>query len=905
METVLLYVFLIGTTSDSLPIKLDSAYYRYEVVDYDTTTDSISTPIELDTITGDMSTLRISGAKDFSFDAKKGFDQGLTVDIAGDVEGVGIEGSLSDKATPSSTVRLSEIEKVSLRVFTKNLSGGVGNLTLELPFGIKDEIRGARLGIYTEDLKRQINASYAVNRGIYTRIQLKGEEGKQSPYFLDGAVIAGSERVFIAQGISQPVLLSRDTDYDIDYENGIVSFTNTHVITSHSRIEVEYQKAIEDYLNTYQQADGTFNIGKVTIQGLYRASIDDKNDPLTFVLSQEEIDSLALTGDSTRILHTYADTSSEGSYILEEGYFIYVGPGNGEYDVTFFYVGEGNGDYIYDPTLNAFSYQGSGAGNYSPTKNLPLPRREEFYALSTALYEALTLQVYGSRVDENTFSQLDDGNNDGIGYSAQLDKTAGFVTIKGRYGRYNENFFSPLSREDIDYNFVWNTQEPLEEIAEFSLGLAPADFLSMDAGYGVINKKHKRRFINFRPFFFVFGYESIDSLNKYSAGLTKSFAKLLLTGRYEKYESVQIINYAAQYELSRNINLSLNGQFDRDSTSSGLANTFHFNTQPVRLSLGHRSLNDTNFYFGSAGVNYTHKGFSIFSDLQQTQRYSQKRDETYIKVEEGEGDYVYDPLTATYIEKDGGDYIRRIFLLPDFSRVITRNFGVEIAYDRELYDGSGRFYYIDEDNFRSHSEDIILHAALLPYDLSLQLRQEKRDDSRYVLATNSRYERAVILSPSIHTLAGRFEFETMTDLIGENEKEHRDTYRGEISYDIIQRPVIRPKIGYTYSRMRSEYFSDLDIRQNAPKSGILFSFPLRKLRGKIETAAELIYRLYNVDDIPFFFAANEPEGLSTILSAMMSFGVGANTVFNLIYRVEFRPNERPNQNLRLQSRIRF
>ncbi|MDH4211716.1 MAG: hypothetical protein OEV79_09765 [candidate division WOR-3 bacterium] len=905
MEMVLLYMFLTGTISDTVPIDLDSAYYRYEVVDYDTTIEKTSEVVRFDTIGEDMSNLRISGAKDFSFDAKQGFDQGLKVDIVGDVEGVGIEGNLSDKATPSSTVRLSEIERISLKVFTKNFSGGVGNLTLDLPFGIRDEIRGARVGVHTEDYGRQMNASYAVNRGIYARTQFAGEEGKQSPYFLEGAVIAGSERVFIAQGISPPVLLSRDTDYDIDYETGIISFTNNHVITSHTRIEVEYQKAIEDYLNTYQQADGQYSIGGVDIRGLYRASIDDKNDPLTFVLSQEEIDSLALTGDSARILHTYADTSSEGSYILENDRFVYVGQGSGDYDVTFFYVGEGNGDYIYDPALSAFSYQGPGLGNYSPTKNLPLPRREEFYAFSTEFYDALKLQVYGSRLDKNTFSGLDDENNDGTGFSAHLNKTLGFMTIGGNYSRYGDDFFSPRSREDIDYNYVWNTNETLEELADFSLGLAPKAFLKIDAGYGVLNRKHKRRFVNFRPFFFVFGYESIDSLNKYSAGFTKRFARLLLMSRYEKYGSVQLVNYGTQYEITKDIAIGLNGLFDKDSTSSGLANTFNLNTQPFRLSLGHRSLNDTTFYFGNAGINYTYRGFSLFSDLQQTQRYSQKRDETYIKVDEGEGDYVYDPVTDTYIEKEGGDYVRRIFLLPDFTRVITRNFGVEVAYNREFYDANGRFYYIDEENFRSHSEDIILHLALTSYDISLQLRQDIQDDSRYVLATNSSYERAVILSPSINAAAGRFEFQTTTDLIGENEKEHRNTYRGEISYDVIQRPLVRPKAGYTYSTMRSQYFSELDVRQHAPKSGLLLSFPLRRLRGKFETTAEFVYRLYNMGDIPFFFAANEPEGLTTILSALASFGVGANTVFNLIYRVEFRPGERPNQNLRLQSRIRF
>lgn len=905
MKMVLLYAFLTETISDTIPVNLDSAYYRYEAVDYDTAVEERITVARSDTTDEDMSKLRISGVKDFSFDAKQGFDQGLKVDITGEVEGIRIEGNLSDKTTPSSTVRLSEIERISLKVSTRNFSGGVGNLTLDLPFGIRDEIRGARAGVHTEDHARHVNVSYAVNRGIYARLQFDGEEGKQSPYFLDGAVIAGSERVFIAHGVSQPVLLSRDTDYDIDYENGILSFANNHIITSHTRIEVEYQRAIEDYLNTYQQADGRFNVGRVDVRALYRASIDDQDSPLTFVLSREEIDSLALAGDSARILHTYADTSSEGSYILENDLFVYVGQGNGEYEVTFFYVGEGNGDYIYDPIIGGFSYQGPGLGNYSPTKNLPLPRREEFYALSTEFYEAIKVQVYGSMLDKNTFSALDDADNFGTAYTAHLNKTLGFVTVGGSYSRYGDDFFSPRSREDIDYRYTWNTTETLEELADFSLGLAPKDFLKIDAGYGLLNRKHRRRFVHFRPFFFTFGYESIDTLNKYSASFTQRFTRLLLTGRYERYGSVQIVNYGTQYDFNKDITISINGLFDKDSINSGIANTFNFTTPPIRLSLGHRSLNDTTFYFGNIGINYTYRGISLLGDLQQSQRYSQMRDETFIKVDEGEGDYVYDPVTNTYIEKEGGDYIKKIFLLPDYTRVITRNFGAEVAYNSKFYDASGRFYYMDEENFRSHREDVLLHLSMENYDVSLQLRQDIRDDARYVLATNSSYERGLILSPSVSALAGRFEFQTLTDLIGGNEKEHRNTYRAEISYDVIQRPLVRPKAGYAYSTMRSQYFTELDIRQHAPKFGLLVSFPLRALRGKIETGAEFVYRLYNIDDIPFFFTANEPKGLTTVLNMLTSFGVGANTIFNLIYRIEFRPDERFKQNLRLQSRIRF
>jgi hypothetical protein len=886
-------------------MELDSAYYRYEVIPFDTSFQELPTAALFDTLDVREGSLKISGAKDFSFDVAQGFDQGLKVDITGEVEGVGIEGNLSDKATPSSTVPISEIERISLKVFTKNFSGGVGNLTLELPFGITDEIRGGRIGIHSEDKNKNLSAAYAINRGMFVRTRFIGEEGKQSPYFLSGPVIAGSERVYITQGLARPVILSRDTDYTVDYENGILSFTNRNVITSHTRIEVEYKRAIEDYTNTYAQTNGALVLGKINTYAVYRVSADDENDPLTFTLSPVEIESLALTGDSARVLHTYADTSAEGSYNIQDNHFVFVGQGNGDYDVTFFYVGERNGEYIYDPVLSAFTYQGPQLGNYSPTKALPLPRREEFFALGAELFESVTVGVFASRRDQNTFSGIDDEDNNGFGYRTQLDKRIGILSLKGNYLKYSDNFFSPTSREAVDYRYVWNSDDTLKEIAELSVGLTPKDFLNMEIGYGMLNREYHRKHITLQPFFFVFGYEGIDTLDRFFAGFSKRYKAFNANGRYEMYGAVRILNYGAQYSFSKNLSLGLAGAYDRDTLATGISNTLNLTTPILVLSVGHRSVSDTTFLFGNATVSYLHKGLSLNGDLQQSQRYSQKRDEAYIKVENGKGDYVYDPITNTYIKKEGGDYVRKIYLLPDFTRVITRNFGIDIGYTISSYTMNGRFYYVDEEDFRSHREDLAFNLRASPYDITLNLSQNSQNDARYALARSSTLERTATLVSSVGAFSSRLEVQSVSDKTGEQERERRNTYRGEMSYDVLTRPVLRPKIGYAHSRIYSEYFAELDIRQHAPKTGLLFSLPLKTIKGKIETTAEFVYRLYNIEDVPFFFAANEPKGLTTALGAFASFGVGANTIFSLIYRIEFRPDDDPNQSLRLQSRIRF
>jgi len=905
MGLVIIYIAISATNSEPAIISLDSAYYRYVVIPYDTSFSTLPAATAADTAGSSDGALRISGAKDFSFDVKQGFDQGLKVDITGEVEGVGVEGSLSDKAAPSSTVPISEIERISLKVFTKNFSGGVGNLTLELPFGITDEIRGGRVGVHSADRKKSISASYAINRGNFVRTRFAGEEGKQSPYFLAGPVIAGSERVYLTQGLAQPSLLTRDTDYTLDYENGILSFTNRNIITSRTRIEIEYKQAIEDYLNTYQQTDGLLALSPMNVRALYRSSSDDKDNPLTFTPSPAELESLALAGDTARVLHTYADTSSEGSYVIQDDHFVYAGQGNGDYDVTFFYAGENNGEYVYEPALGAFVFRGSNLGNYSPTKELPLPRREDFVGVGADFFEAISMEVYGSRLDKNTFSAINDDDNNGFGYRTGVNKTLGVFSVKGNYLKYSDTFLPPTSREEIDYQYVWNTEDTLRELADISLGVAATDFLRIETGYGLLNREHRRKFVTIHPFFFVIGYEGIDTLNRYFAGFFKNYTRLQLNARYETYRSVHILNYGTRYSFDKNISLSLVGGYDRDTISTGITNTVTFSTPLANLSIGHRSLNDTTFLFGNAIIDYTYRGFSLHGDLQQSQRYSQKRNETYVKVQEGEGDYVYDPVTNTYIKKEGGDYVRRVFLLPDFTRVITRNFGVEAGYTRRSYDMKGRFYYIDETDFLSHTEDIAFNLRVAPYDITLNLRQSLEDDARYALARNFSIDRIASLIPSIGNFSGRLEVQLTSDKIGEVESERRYAYRGTASYDILSRPTVRPKIGYTYSTIYSQYFADLDIQQHAPNTGILFSLPLQSIKGKIETTAELIYRIYNMEDIPFFFAANEPSGLTTALGAFLSFGVGANTLFSLIYRVEFRPNDDPIQNLRLQSRIRF
>ncbi len=891
--------------NDTTSFTLDSVYYRYQVVYIDTSPyDSLFIPVPLDTIKQESEGMRISGTKDFSYDIDRGFNQGLKVDITGEIEGVGIEGNLSDKATSSSTIQISEVEKMSLKVFTKNFYGGIGNLTLDLPFGIQDEIQGGRIGLHVKDRESTIGVSYAVNRGSFKRMRFSGEEGKQSPYLLEGSVIAGSERVHLAQGIEPSALLKRDEDYTIDYERGIISFSNKIIITNHSRIEVEYQQAIDDYPNIYTESDGRTRIGNTVFIGMYRRKYDEKENPLTFTMSSAEIESLKITGDKSTVLHTYADTSSEGAYIIQDEHFVYVGEGNGDYNVTFFYVGENNGEYIYDPTIKAFTYQGPGLGNYSPTKFTPLPEKDEFYGIGMNMLETFRLNIYGSHFDKNTFSSIDDDDNFGIGYQANVGKTVGIFTVDGQYIFYDEKFFMPKGKENIDYHYQWNTEEPLKQMGNVALAITPTTFFQIGLGYGVLNRKHKRKSLILRPFFFHFGYEGVDSINKYFAGIRKKQGKFLFNSRYENFEKSHLLDYSIKYAMTENTTFGISGSYDKDTTNRGITTVLELSTSPLSLSLGRRLYNDTTFLFGDAMINIRYKGASLLGNLQQSQRYSQKRDETYIKVEEGKGNYVYDPVTATYIEKEGGDYIKKTFLLYEFERVVSKTYSIEAGYTKSIFEVNGRFHYVDEKDFTSNTDDLMFSMSNEEYDVEFNFSRDIVEDARYALYKSSSSDRLFSFKPSYKGLSVCAEIEERLEKSGELVREKRNSSGGEIAYRVISKPLLRPLVGYSYSKIFSNYFEGLDIRLHTPKTSLLFGVPL-KTKGRIEFTGELVYRIYNVEEIPYFFTATEPSGLTKLFYATASLGVGDNTIFSLIYKLESPPEQKLSHNLRLQTKIRF
>ncbi|MCX7995573.1 MAG: hypothetical protein N3A65_07375 [candidate division WOR-3 bacterium] len=900
-------LFILITTPNSEPdtlYKLDSVYYNFRPVEIDTglLEEKLYTPVISAESRMDSGWLTISGIKDFSFDIEEGFNQGLKLHVGGELEGVRIKGALSDEGTDMPTRRLSDIEKIRLELWTKNFYGGIGDLNLALPFEINNEISGVRVGLAHKD--NNINFSYALNQGQYRRVEFDGEEGKQGPYFLTGRIVYNSEKVYLSDLINPPRLLRVGVDYEIDHEQGIINFTNKNIITKNTHIIVEYLEATEDYTNIYQESDAQYMDKGFRFNTIFHRTFDDYNSPLGFQLNQTEIESLKICGDSSRVRHIYADTSSTGNYDYVDGRFVYVGEGNGDYRVSFFYVGENNGEYVYDPQIKGFVYRGPKQGNYTPERLIPLPGDNQFYGIGLRHNSGIEGRFYSSIVDRNRFSLKDDEDNHAIGYELNLAKQMGIFSINSKYINYDPELYQPKGRQDLNYNYEWQTEERLNELFQVNTGVKPLQNLVLELGYGILNRAHKKRSIYFRPFFVYCGYEDVDTIKKYICGLRKKAERFLVYSQYLNQEGEHFTDYGVSYFLHSDKSISISGNYERSVEGKKALNRIDLVTRPVNFSFGIRNFSDTTLLFWNSGFNVYYQGFKINGEIEQSQRYTQRKDDIYLKVQEGKGNYVYDPITRTYIFKENGDYIKQTILLQEFERVVSRRYSLEPSFSAGVFDTRMRLFFLDEKNFYKRNEEFSINVQKDDWQVEMNLQEDITRDERYALEMigNSKYHFS--LNPAYKHLYNYSSINYQKEEWGEFLKEMRIDYETEIDFEIIASPQIKPFAGYKYSRLFSDFFPELMLLSHTPRTGLLTGFPMRK-QGRLELTGELLYRVYNAEEIPYLFSANEPAGLTKIMTVNGSIGMGNNTILSLLYRILLPPEETAIHNFKFQARIKF
>lgn len=479
-----------------------------------------------------MRGIRIGSNRDLTLSS------GLNLELAGKLsDNVEVIAALTDESTPiqpeGNTQTLEEVDRVFVEFKSPYIGGIVGDLNLTYDktqfSNLSRKLQGITLlGNYKQ---QYLGATVATTRGFFHRMRFIGQEGNQGPYQLTGKngereiiVLAGTERVWVN---GQKMVRGESSDYVIEYGNGQITFTNRRLITSESRIEIdfEYFPAIQKFnRNAYSGlVGGEAGKGKLS----YRASYYRENDNIGQVLGEAETltetekEVLAESGDNP--LEAYTEGSrfvgdSLGNYTKIDtviagdaySYYRYAGQKAGDYTVSFAFVGSGKGDYTRD-RLGVYRWVGINKGAYLPRKLIPLPIRHELgdVQLKWNPLPSVNLETEWAhtRLDQNTLSGIDDNDNRGNALTLRADIGDQQLSL-GKQGlgrlrmsmdsRFIEETFQSVDRFNRpDHQRFWNLlgdarTSSEERSLQFNSTYQPIKFIAIGGNFGSLRKSDFR-----------------------------------------------------------------------------------------------------------------------------------------------------------------------------------------------------------------------------------------------------------------------------------------------------------------------------------------------------------------------------------------------------------------------------
>jgi hypothetical protein len=459
--------------------------------------------------------------------------------------------SISDNNIPvsssGSTQQFQEFDQVFIQLTDKRNKIIAGDFTLPLRthYFMKYTKRG--LGVFVQNTSEvrpeailKSEASVSISKGKFNRQSILGVEGSQGPYRLQGAqgetyitVLGGTEDVYID---GKKLIRGQDQDYLIDYNSAEIVFTPRNRITKDKRIVVEFQYSDRQYVRPLITADFEYTTKKGTTYVQFFQELDAKNQPLLQTLTAEDRVTLMQAGDAfsgaivsgidstgfqlDRVMYAQIDSLSFTNILVYS-----TDATVAWFTANFTFVGNGNGNYIE----NGFSSYGKvfkwvapidgiKQGNYEPVQRLTAPRKQRMVVAGhTAKWgtekNAWTMNVEGaySDVDANTFSNLNDRNNQGFAIKANVKEKIS----RGKEGRAwlwemnTENLSSTFSRierfREVEFERNWNTRtllrygesEWLSEakvVREFSSG----KFISLSGAHyeiGSVYEGNKMKFL--------------------------------------------------------------------------------------------------------------------------------------------------------------------------------------------------------------------------------------------------------------------------------------------------------------------------------------------------------------------------------------------------------------------------
>lgn len=376
-------------------------------------------------------------------------------------DSIEIAAAITDNNIPiqpdGTTQQLNEFDRIFLQFKKKNWQLSMGDIDLRQNnsyfLNFYKRLQGGAFETTTRISPAVTNhalVSGSIAKGKFTRNIFDGQEGNQGPYRLTGAnnelyftVLAGTEKVYINGELMQR---GENRDYVINYNTAEVTFTPARMITKDSRIQVQFEYADRNYLNTNLYASN-----EITVSDRFKWRIsafnnsDAKNSPINQSLNPAQKQFLNNLGDSVQkafypvatidtftvgaIQYKKIDTVYNGGIDHDSIYVYSTSPDSARYSLSFADVGQGNADYVLEiSNANGKVYRwvepinGVRQGSFFPATFLVAPKKQQ--VVSTGFDYAIrkntiiSTELGYSNYSVNTFSTKDKGDDQG--YAARV-----------------------------------------------------------------------------------------------------------------------------------------------------------------------------------------------------------------------------------------------------------------------------------------------------------------------------------------------------------------------------------------------------------------------------------------------------------------------------------------------------